>query len=155
MQQDDSHLAPLWARLRKFQMLSTGVLSLDAQIRAALGDWLSASEERAAILRESKIQEISITELLSTLGTRQARPDNLNTIKPAWTLVGKRLYMCVPPVTDSGQYRIYRRVGEFVVIDEITRKRVNNFKDTNGLERFLKFWFSASDVNLIILDMID
>jgi hypothetical protein len=168
-----AHLLLTFNRLRKFMMLSTGVPSVDEQVRAMYGPWLTPSEEFAAIVREANRPNLSPErkdDLQARLKVRVLLgvEDKDTRFEPFWEVATRHipievkdtsgrktgekrfikhrtLFVYTNPVQDSGRYRIAKRLGRYGVTDDMTGKRVQDL-DSEGLDRFLGFYFDQTTI---------
>lgn len=172
--QTAEHLAT-FNKLKKYSMLSTGVPRVDEQVRALHGNWLTALEEYQAILRESKLasatpeRKLELAKLMEIrlrkglesnqsftpfyeLSVRKIPYEDKETGETQYTKL-RQLFLWLPPITNSGELRITRRGDSYTCIDAKTGKRVDSFS-INGLERFLNFYLTQDEVQLIIGEML-
>ncbi len=149
---------------RKFLQLSTGVDSVDKQVKAVFGNWLTPSEERSCLIREIRkspedpLQGAWRQRLEALQGVTNPEP-----IKPLWEVkISKipfqnqfdelcfmklrQLFIWSNPVTDSGCYRLTYREGKFSCIDAKTNKSLGAIAD---LDDWLRHFFEPNEIREI------
>lgn len=164
----------MYDKLKKFVMLSTGVLSTDRIIRAMYGDWLTPQQEQRAILFEmhrNRQNPARLAELQNMLEASETRVSGepqpfyqINRLRIPFEIpnepgkigysILRQVLIWSPPVQDSGQYRItfVKRTNRYSVICMVKGKKITDFETETEFTKYLGYIFPPEVVSQIFFE---